>query len=105
MLHTIIYQGPPRDVEGFPKEAKRSCVGSLGLLPGTSRDVTPDEMEHLKSLGVSFRDITPKAPSALPVAPKEEAPKALEEVAAAPRALEEVVTASRPKKGEGPKGG
>lgn len=80
-LRTIIYKGPPIDVEGFPKGAKRSCEGSLPLLPGPTRDVTADELAFLLSKKLNVVDITPKkavvegAPSAPPPPPSPPATK------------------------------
>jgi hypothetical protein len=38
----------PVAVEGFPASAKRSCEGALHLHPGHFRDVTADELGHIR---------------------------------------------------------
>lgn len=46
---------PPTCVDDFPAKAKRSVKGALHLVPGTFRQVTYDELEHLqKKLGAKL---------------------------------------------------
>ena len=46
----VNYQGPkPETVEGFPDDAKRSCVGALHLLPRRPKEITADEWAWIKA--------------------------------------------------------
>ena len=46
----IVYQGPtPVTVEGFPDDAKRSCVGALYLFPRRPKELTTDEYAWIKA--------------------------------------------------------
>lgn len=45
----IVYYGDaPECVEGFHKDATRSCKGALHVVPGRKLTVTEEELEHLK---------------------------------------------------------
>lgn len=47
--HTLIPRPGfmPRDID-FPEKAERSVKGSLHLAPGVAREVTDDELHHLR---------------------------------------------------------
>lgn len=50
MKKLIVYYGEkPEYVEGFPKDCKRLCEGSLHLYPRKQMEVTDSEYEHMKS--------------------------------------------------------
>lgn len=56
MKNLIVYYGDsPEYVEGFPKNCKRSCQGSLHLLPRKPTTVTSDEYEHIKKFHKHLR--------------------------------------------------
>lgn len=45
----IVYYGDtPECVEGFKKDCKRSCKGTLYIKPGRQMTVTEDELNHVK---------------------------------------------------------
>lgn len=60
----IVYDqlGIPLDVEGFPPSAQRSYAGALHLHPGVTTEVTEDEAQHLKRLGLKFQQVANVAP-------------------------------------------
>ena len=39
----------PCQVDDFPKDAERSCKGALHLRPASTKEVTNDELAHLKT--------------------------------------------------------
>ena len=47
MKKLIIYYGESLQVEGFSKDCKRSCEGSLHILSRKYKTVTDDEYEHI----------------------------------------------------------
>lgn len=48
MAHVTLSHGePPRDIDGFPANCERSVVGALQLTPGSYRDVTDGELQHI----------------------------------------------------------
>ena len=54
----IVYYGDaPECVEGFHKDAKRSCKGALHVAPGRKLTVTEDELSHLKA---NYKHMMPK---------------------------------------------
>jgi hypothetical protein len=53
----------PVTVEGFPEDAERSCEGALHLYPGQYRDVSDDELEHIRK-GAFQIDVIEDAPVA-----------------------------------------
>lgn len=74
MKMLIVYYGDsPQYVEGFSPTCKRSCVGSLHLLPRRPLTVTEDEYEHLKArypqLTRSVKIISKTAEEAAPPPP------------------------------------
>ncbi len=40
----------PEQIEGFPKEAERSVMGSLYIRPATTVEWTGDELEHVRNV-------------------------------------------------------
>lgn len=50
---TFLFTGSsPVDFEAFPRQCKRSRLGSVRLLPGKTVSVTPDEAHFLLSAGL-----------------------------------------------------
>ena len=41
-------QGPARSIADFPEGCARSAEGALHLVPGVARELTEDEVAHLK---------------------------------------------------------
>lgn len=56
-------------VDDFPKDAKRSCVGSLHVRPSATKVVTQAELEHLQKLKIPLRVLVSETekPKAEPV--------------------------------------
>ena len=48
----------PVQIEGFPADSKRSCAGALHLRPGSTLELTADELAFIRSRHVdTFRAI------------------------------------------------
>lgn len=84
MKMLIMYSGNyPIYAEGFSESCKRSCVGSLHLLPKKTITVTEEEYEHLKhsyprefgKIRILAKDVDKKVEEKKEAAPAKEEPK------------------------------
>ena len=48
-MKLVKYTGKtPEYLDDFPKDCERSCKGSLHLLPNAQKEISDDELKHLK---------------------------------------------------------
>lgn len=64
------------DVEGFPADAKRSCVGALRLTQGVRTHVTKDEADYLVACALPVVVFPDPEPPPSPPPPTETVPSA-----------------------------
>lgn len=88
---------PVTQVEGFPKDAKRSCEGSIHMSPGATRSVTADELAHMKSdaLVGQHINILVSDESALATEPAEGRPVDADQPAGQPSAADKQTATQR----------